>query len=342
VDQHALHSYLSECRELTLAELRRIVPRRASAGRLYELMLDYPERSAKALRPALCIASNRALGGRIEDCLPSAAVLELFHNAFLIHDDIEDGSLLRRGRPTLHIEHGVPVAVNVGDAMLALALGPLLDNTRMVGLGKSLRVLQLVSRMVRESVEGQAIELDWIEAGEWRLRMNDYWRMVYKKTCWYTFIAPVCIGAILAGATLRQIAEVRRFATFLGVAFQIMDDVLNLDADVAAYGKEIGGDLWEGKRTLILIEAMERSSETDRRNATRRLSRTREERSNEDVTWLLDWVRRSGGIDAARSRANDLASKAQRFRGAMSPWLGGSVHRDFLDALTRYVVERDR
>ena len=85
---------------------------------LFNLMLDYPLRDAKALRPALCIATCRALGGQLEEVLPSAAVLEFFHNAFLIHDDIEDQSELRRGAPTLHYAHGVPIAVNVGDAML--------------------------------------------------------------------------------------------------------------------------------------------------------------------------------------------------------------------------------
>src|SRR5689334_17738045 len=120
-----------------------MVPReRPQTAFLYELMLDYPQREAKGLRPALCIATCRALGGTLEAALRSAAALELYHNAFLIHDDIEDESLLRRGRPTLHQEHGVPIAINVGDAMLALSLQPLLDNMGSIGLGPSLRILQ--------------------------------------------------------------------------------------------------------------------------------------------------------------------------------------------------------
>ena len=91
--------------------------------------MEYPLREAKGLRPALCIATCRALGGSLEAVLPSAAVLELYHNAFLIHDDVEDGSERRRGMPTLHRDHGAPIAINVGDAMLGLALSPLLDNT---------------------------------------------------------------------------------------------------------------------------------------------------------------------------------------------------------------------
>src|SRR6185503_211786 len=126
---------------------------------LYDLVMDYPLRPAKALRPSLCIATCRALGGMLEAVLPSAAVLELYHNAFLIHDDIEDDSVKRRGGDTLHLAYGVPIAINVGDTMLAMALDPLLDNMRLVGMGKALRVLRTVSRMARESAEGQAIEL---------------------------------------------------------------------------------------------------------------------------------------------------------------------------------------
>src|SRR5436190_12103087 len=136
-----LSDYLSEVRGFVLDEIRQIVAGRKYRPMLYDLMLDYPLRGGKALRPALCVASCRALGGRLEDVIRTAAVIELYHNAFLIHDDIEDGSLLRRGRPTLHTEYGVPTAVNVGDAMLALAMRPLLDNTRVLGLGKALRIL---------------------------------------------------------------------------------------------------------------------------------------------------------------------------------------------------------
>src|SRR6185295_19276952 len=137
-----LRGYLADARRLAIDEIRRFIPDDDACGPvLYDLMLDYPLRDAKGLRPALCIAASRALGGGLEAVLPSAAILELYHNAFLIHDDIEDGSEQRRDRPTLHREHGAPVAINVGDGMLALALTPLLDNMRVVGLGKALRII---------------------------------------------------------------------------------------------------------------------------------------------------------------------------------------------------------
>ena len=193
-----LNEYLTDVRGLVLAEIRQLVSGRRYQDVLYDLMLDYPLRAGKSLRPALCIAMCRALGGRLEDVLRTAAVIELYHNAFLIHDDIEDDSRTRRGQPTLHTAHGVPIAINVGDAMLAVAMQPLLDNARVLGLGKALRILELVCKMAIETVEGQALELDWTRRNLWRLRDADYFHLVYKKTCWYTFIAPALIGAIAA------------------------------------------------------------------------------------------------------------------------------------------------
>ena len=271
-----LQGYLAEARELALKEIQALVPRDEKARRaLYDLILDYPLRDAKGLRPALCIAACRAQGGQLQAVTPSAAVLELYHNAFLIHDDIEDQSELRRGKPTLHLQHGVPIAVNVGDAMLALALQPLLDNTRLLGLGRSLRILQSVAHMVTLSVEGQALELDWIAARRWDLSDTDYCEMVIKKTGWYSFITPVLVGAIAAGAPSSAMARLADFARALSVGFQIQDDILNLEQGQGEYGKEFAGDLWEGKRTLILLHALREATPAERQAAESTLGRPR-------------------------------------------------------------------
>lgn len=377
-----LDTYLAECRRLTIDEIRAIVP----AGNrcqsvLYDLMLEYPLREAKALRPALCIATCRALGGPLESVLRSAAIVELYHNAFLIHDDVEDASESRRGRPTLHTSHGVPVAVNVGDAMLALALQPLLDNMRWLGMGKALRILQIIARMSRESAEGQAIELDWIRRNAWELSDTDYVRMVYKKTSWYTFITPMLIGGVVTGATAQHLNTLRKFAALLGIAFQIQDDVLNLVGEGDLYGKEIAGDLWEGKRTLIVLHALRSSSATDQRRAKAVLSKRRpatqataaiserllasleargditargraaidralqrdrqQEKTQQDVDYLLGLIRRHQSVDYARAAGQRYAAKAQKLL-AEAVWMGPSVHRDVLQSLVEFVVHRER
>ncbi|MFP2928733.1 polyprenyl synthetase family protein [Pyxidicoccus sp. 3LG] len=291
-----LLGYLEDCRVLALQEIQRIIPAaRRESSTLYALMLDYPLREAKGLRPALCIATCRALGGKLDAVVRSAAVLELFHNAFLIHDDIEDGSLMRRGGPTLHRTHGLPIAINVGDAMLALALQPLLDNVAVLGLGPSLRILQAVARMTRESVEGQSLELEWIRSGTLDVSDDDYVRMVEQKTSWYSFITPVTVGAIAARAPTEQLDALAAFARSLGIAFQIQDDVLNLRGQREAYGKEIAGDLWEGKRTLMLLHMLRGASEAERQEVARILRLPRPE---EPCAPAPGSSESSGGLDA--------------------------------------------
>src|SRR5215813_7504588 len=144
---------LAQAREDVQGELKRLFSRRRRTGYgpLYDLLADYPFREGKGLRPAILFAACRAAGGRTEQALLSASALELFHNAFLVHDDIEDGSRFRRGRATMLEEHGAPVAINVGDATNVLALDLLLGNTASIGVRKALLVLREVERMARES-----------------------------------------------------------------------------------------------------------------------------------------------------------------------------------------------
>ena len=271
-----LDDYLALCKEACDGEINRLYgpDERASNG-LYDLILDYPLRGGKALRPALSIATCLGLGGHLEAILPTAATLELYHNAFLIHDDIEDESWWRRGKPTLHIDHGVPIAVNVGDAMLSLSLQPLLDNVERVGLGPALRILRAVAKMTRLTVDGQALELEWVRSNTWRLDDADYLKMVELKTSWYTFITPLQAGAIAAGAGPERLAPLESLGRHLGAAFQITDDLLNLRADPEEYGKEIGGDLWEGKRTLMLLHTLRCAEPNDRDRAVQILSKRR-------------------------------------------------------------------
>ncbi|MFO7177828.1 MAG: polyprenyl synthetase family protein [Pseudomonadota bacterium] len=374
-----IDEYLEECRELVLDEIRHVVPTRSRYGpALYDLMLDYPLRSAKGLRPAVCIATCRALGGTLEGVLKSAATLELYHNAFLIHDDVEDDSEKRRDEPTLHRLHGVPIAVNVGDGMLALALTPLLDNTRLLGLGKALAILQCVARMARESAEGQALELSWIRGARYAVREQDYFRMVHKKTSWYSFIAPMRIGALVANAERARLRLLGTVAALLGAAFQIQDDVLNLTAEERVYGKELDGDLWEGKHTLILTHALATCSAAERERALAILQKPRPsatrhasfervlwslraegvldetafarlaplleqqapKKTPEDVAFLAGLVRRTGSLDYAQAKAVARARRARRLLAQLTAT--PSVHLRFLEMLAEFVTSRAR
>ena len=371
-----LTAYLAEVKELVLVEIEHQLSEATDTAGLYELMMDYPLRGGKGLRPALAVAACRGLGGTLDAIAPTAAILELYHNAFLIHDDVEDESLDRRGEPTLHREHGIPIAVNVGDAMLCLSLKPLLDNTGRIGLGPALDVLDVIATMTQRSVEGQATELRWVRDNVWELSTDDYIEMVIAKTGWYSFIAPLQVGAIAAQAPESVLADLDGFGRDLAVAFQITDDLLNLDESADDYGKELAGDLWEGKRTLPLLHAIHAASTDDRNDALEILGRPRpggpldEARSRldtlveaervdraaaaelhaalgrapraktaDDVAFLAALIDRHDGIGHAAAVADEHVRRAElRLRGFS--WLPPSRHRELLEALVHYVQQR--
>src|SRR5438552_4094918 len=270
---------------------------RAPQRHLYSLVADYPRRGGRMLRPSLCIATARAFGAELEDAVHAAVALELLHNAFLVHDDVEDESDERRGRPTMHVLHGVPVAVNVGDALTLLGLRALIDNRGRLGPRLAVRILEEAERMAREAIEGQAIELGWRRDNALRLSDSDYLEMVLKKTCWYTTIYPSRVGALIGTRSDRDLDRFIRFGFFLGAAFQTQDDLLNLEGDRARYGKELDGDIWEGKRTLMLISLLRDATPAERERLAGFLARERRERQPAEVGWVRERMEAYGCLD---------------------------------------------
>jgi len=307
---------------------------------LYEMVADYPRRGGRMLRASLCIASARAFGASGEDAVGTAAAIELLHNAFLIHDDIEDESDRRRGRASLNALHGVPAALNAGDALAILSLRPLLDNRLLLGPNVALDILEEATLTARESVEGQAIELGWRKDNVIDLDVVDYLRMILKKTCWYTTIYPCRVGALIGTRTRPDPTPFIRFGYFLGAAFQIQDDLLNLVGDEAAYGKERNGDLWEGKRTVMMIHLFQRSTAHERAQLADVLRLPRPERTAADVRWIRERMDACGAIDDATQLAQGLAGAAMHEGASLFAHLPDSRDRHFMEALPRWVIER--
>jgi geranylgeranyl pyrophosphate synthase/uncharacterized protein with NAD-binding domain and iron-sulfur cluster len=309
---------------------------------LYGLVRDFIGRSGKGLRPALCIASTRALGGRTEDALPAAAGLEMLHNAFLVHDDIEDGSDLRRGVATMHRRAGVPIAVNAGDSMNALAMRLFRKTGERLGPAAALRIFDEVDHLFVETLEGQAMELGWVRDNDLTVGADDYLRLVLKKTAWYSFIHPMRIGALVADGGDQNLCRFDRFGYLLGLAFQITDDVLNLNGDIARYGKEIDGDLWEGKRTLVLTHALQHASRADRAWIASFLARPRERRLPREVLRLHQVIASGGSIQWAQQAAAAFAEAAAREFNT-SAFAGASIGPDleWLRGCIDFLVERD-
>jgi len=141
---------LHEYGELTRAALTKYLPSREPRRYLYDLLSDYPLRGGKMMRPSMCIAAARLFGAPLENAMCTAVAIELLHNALLIHDDIEDGSEKRRGRPTLHLLHGVPLALNAGDTLTLMSFRPLLENRNLIGERLTLRIIEETERTAQE------------------------------------------------------------------------------------------------------------------------------------------------------------------------------------------------
>ena len=332
---------LTQYRDVTYRALLGQLPTREPRRYLYDLISSQLSHVGKGLRPALCIATCRAFGGSIERVLPSAVSIELLHNAFLVHDDIEDGSLWRRNRPTLYMEQGIPIAVNVGDAMNAISIGSLTENIPVLGADLSYRIFHEAQHLVLQSVEGQALELGWTRDNAFELSEDDYLRMVLKKTCWYTCIHPCRIGALIGTAGAIDADRFNLFGFLLGAAFQIQDDILNLVGDRAQYGKEILGDIWEGKRTLMLVHTL-RECTTDERDRLRRVfSVAREQRTDRDVEWVFRLFERYASIDFARATLRQMVQAALDEFDVAYRDARPSTDRDFIRDLIPYLGDRD-
>jgi len=330
---------LHEYGTVTRAALQKYLPEREPRRYLYDLLRDYPERGGRMMRPTLCIAAARLFGGGIDQALGTAVAIELLHNALLIHDDIEDGSESRRGKPTLHILHGVPLAINAGDTLTLMALRPLIDNRTTIGNELALRLIEETERMARESAEGQSMELGWRHYNATEIGDGEYLEMVLKKTCWLATIFPIRAGVLIGSRGSADLEAFLRYGFFLGAAFQIQDDLLNLVAD-KSYGKERDGDLWEGKRTLMLLHALRESTPDEREHLCQALRGSRTERTSQDVQWMRALIVKYESAEHARRIAQQLAGAALHEFGLLSTGLPDSRDKGFLEQMATWVIER--
>ncbi len=299
---------------------------------LYDLLPTYPLRTGKGLRPVLCMAACEAYGGTYDDALPFAAAVELLHNAFLVHDDIQDGSIRRRGRPALHVEHGVPLALNAGDALAALATAKLVRAARTLPPPVAVSVLDGWERMNRETIEGQALDLGWQRDGVLDLDEEAYLAMCGKKTAWYTGVQPLAMGAAIGSGNPSRAAGAFRFGWLLGLLFQLAND---LDGVRGSDGAE---DIVEGKRTLLVIHLLATLDPPGRAEAARILNLPRGGRSAAEVAWVVDRMEETGTIDHAREGVLALAVAARVEAEAAFGSLPASPGRDLLLSTTDVVL----
>lgn len=209
-----------------------------------------PAARGKRIRPLLLLITCAAAGGEWQRALPAAAAVELIHNFSLIHDDIQDNSPLRRGRPTLWSKFGIAQAINAGDAMFTLANVTMLKLNDRISPPITIQAMSILQETCLQLTKGQYLDLAYESRGD--LNLDAYWPMVEGKTA-ALLAACTEIGSLIAGVSENIRAHYRQFGKSLGLAFQAQDDLLGIWGNATLTGKSSESDLLSGKKTLPVL-----------------------------------------------------------------------------------------
>jgi len=294
---------------------------------LYEPNEYFLKLGGKRVRPVACLMGNELFDDIVPDTWQVANAIELFHNFTLIHDDIMDNSPIRRGLPTIHVKYNPNTAILAGDVMLVFAY-EYLNKIRTEFLH---RIIQVFNKTAREVCEGQQLDMDFQNRKE--VRLEEYIRMIELKTS-VLLAASLQMGAILGGAGDRNQHLLYEFGRKLGIAFQVRDDYLDAFGDPEKFGKQVGGDIIENKKTFLLIHAQEKGSDSQKKelemllqsNAADKVERTLQIfRDCKADQWAVELKNRY--YREALEHLEDIAVL--------------SVRKRSLEELARFLIERD-
>ena len=339
--QEAFRRRYESIRRRTDRRLLRVRPA-PGAARLREGCRYVLDGGGKRVRSTLLILSCEAVGGTAAQALDAAAAVEILHNFTLVHDDIMDNASARRGRPAVHKKWSANDALLVGDALVGAAYEALLQTP-----GSAHRKLAgVLTQGLLDVCEGQALDLEL--EGRTDVSVKEYFRMIGKKTG-SLIAAATELGGLAGGGTRRQVAALRRFGLRLGRAFQVQDDLLDVVGDPHEFGKTIGGDILEGKKTYLLLRAAERAEGDDRKLLARVLRKegpAGEWKTNEGavtdggraiISAVKDVYRRCGVLEEAgrvverttREAVSEISRLPRSAAREMLRWLAEElVHRE--------------
>ncbi|HXI38854.1 MAG TPA: polyprenyl synthetase family protein [Bryobacteraceae bacterium] len=283
------------------------------------------EAGGKRLRPSLLLLSSRLIGDGGESAIRMGAVVEMIHAATLVHDDVIDAAQTRRGRPSTNVQWGNHTCVLAGDWLYMQAFQIALRE-------RNFHVLDLLIGLTQMMVEGELLQLERI--GRIDVTEADCMELVDRKTaCLFSVCAK--LGALVAGADSQTEEKLGDYAWNLGMAFQLVDDVLDFTAREKTLGKPVGGDLREGKVTLPLVYALEHASADERRSVERVLADRHYE--NVPLRQILGLIEKYNGIERVRERALAFTDKARQAIGEFPE----SPYQRALHGITDLVTDRD-
>lgn len=320
---------------------------------LYQPLRGFSATGGKRVRPALVLLATQAVHGDVEAALPVACAIEDFQSAALIHDDIADKSEMRRGKPCLYRSLGTGLAINVGDAALVHTIGRICHGNA-YDEATRLRLIDALISMQERTLEGQALDLGWTQENRWDITPDEYLFMATSKTAYYSAAYPLLCGAIVGGGTAEQRSALEAFGLKAGLAFQLQDDLLNLVGDAKTQGKDFRSDITEGKRTLLVVKAIEallanagsnaKSSTPDAAAAKasyKKLISLLSSKTNDPILLeeTVELIVSTGAVDDVRAYAQTLIAEA---KGYLEEVPFDAEARDTLLSMADFFVNRER
>ncbi len=300
--------------------------------KLMTAVRHYPEAGGKRLRPIIAMVVAEAVGKEGKKAIPFGCSLEIIHNFTLVHDDVMDEDSIRRGRPAVHVLFDIPTAIIAGDALFARAFEVLAETD--VPPKQTKRLFKLTAQTVWLIAEGQQMDIDFESTDPSKISVDLYLEMIEKKTA-VLFACAAEGGAIIADGSERQIEDMREYARLLGLGFQIWDDVLGITGKEETLGKPIGSDIRNGKRTLIVLRALEQVKGKDKKKLLSILGNA--EASEEEIKAAIEILDKSGSIEYAKQIALDYADLAKERLECLEE----SKEKEFLKALVEFAVGRE-
>jgi len=306
-----------------------------------ELMSVYPKRKGKYFRPSMVILTGEAMGVSRDLLINTAAAQQVSEEWILIHDDIEDDSLVRRGEATLHRQYSKELAINAGDGLHVLMWTMLQKNRQILGEKKTFAVMEEFSKLLNRTVLGQSIEIKWAQENKRDLNDEDILLILESKTGYYTVAGPMREGAIIAGATNEQLEKIYRFGKLAGYCFQIKDDLLDITSDFCGQKKQCGNDIYEGKRTIMLTHLMRTINKNDWKMLDNIMNKNRQEKSEDEVNWVITKMNECGSLNYANKMMENFAAEAKIYFQKELGFLAKKPAKDYLEYLPDFLTKRD-
>lgn len=307
----------------------------------WKIVNDYPLRKGKYLRPTLLLLTYEAMTGKIKEAINTAAAMQLSEEWLLVHDDVEDHSKQRRGKPTLHLKYNNELAINAGDALHILMWKTLNNNYRSLDKSTSQRLMDEFTTMLTRTVIGQTAELSLISKKLNKFTSKDWFFIADGKTSYYTIAGPMRLGAIIANANQYQINKLTLFGLKLGRCFQLVDDILDLTSTFNGLKNQQANDIYEGKRTIMLAHLYNNLDKSGKLKLNNIYTKALKDKTSEDINWVLQNMNNKGSLTYARKVAHNLKNEAMQMIHHDLGFLSDKQAVKKIEILTDFVLNRN-